>query len=211
MRKTIFAGSLFYLSLRKKFNRKVMKIALYVLLFMSFFILDSCTSDDGISSEMKNQFVDISDFSMYVGNQGGGVEVKYNNLKKADLVRLYFGNKFKLDNIKTTIEFNGDKITFSDNGKKIVSNYIFRQDSLYVIKRGDSLSYVALGTNKNNLYQNKALAYCSTVLQDDTIAIYDDQRLDLDKTLQLAGYTSLKDMVNPKDTIVWCNVKYIFK
>ncbi len=193
-----------------------MKKISYLIFFALLFFL-SCEKSNEESSILTARYVDVSDFTMYKGTDNGGVEVLFNNLKKNELLSYYFKTGYNQRFYKNiSIDFNGNKITYINlNGKKIVSDYKFRNDSLFVIT-SDSIkeAFVALGSSENNLYRVRSLVRYPLPQEEgkehkDTI-VMSEEKVDLAKVLKLAKFDKLEDMKNPKDSIIWCNVIYMF-
>ena len=193
-----------------------MKKISYLIFFALLFFL-SCEKSNEESSILTARYVDVSDFTMYKGTDNGGVEVLFNNLKKNELLSYYFKTGYNQRFYKNiSIDFNGNKITYINlNGKKIVSDYKFRNDSLFVIT-SDSIkeAFVALGSSENNLYRVRSLVRYPLPQEEgkehkDTI-VMSEEKVDLAKVLKLAKFDNLEDMKNLKDSIIWCNVIYMF-
>lgn len=178
-------------------------------------ILVGCGSDNDDNNELMRMYIDISDFTMYRGAPGGAVEVQFNTLKKKELVNKYLKKVYQPDEYKdNTIQFNGDKLRFLEKGKQIISTYKYSGDSLYIyvrdtVKRIDTLKFVALVDANNNFYREKGLCRYPYSETRDTIRSL-DENVTLEKILKLSRYNNLQDMTNPEDTIIWCNVKYLF-
>lgn len=191
-----------------------MKKTAYLILAM-FAIFAGCNSDSEDNTVLRNNYIDISDFSIYTGSPGGAVELQFNNLKKKELVTRYLGRIFdpKLY-LATTLQFNGNKLTYienagSANGRQVVSEYAFKQDSLY-IWNADTLKFVALVTQDNIYYRQKGLSrYPIKAESRDTVVAFNEV-LSLEEILKKVGYDNAAQLVDPKDTIIWCNVLYPF-
>lgn len=179
----------------------------------------SCSSDDKESAVKKVGAVNIPEFKAYKGDPGGAIEIEFNNLRKIDLVSQYFGNdKIRLF-INRSIEFNGDKLTYiysekesdRDADKRIVSNYEFRNDSLFIIKSDGTPLFVAKGSNQDDLSLTKGFAlYPRPVTKKDTLHVF-NVALTTDTILELAGFSNLNEVTSKSDTIIWCNVNYRFE
>lgn len=190
-----------------------MKKILYSLLFV--LLLVSCSSDsDEIDDILKVVTVDLSDLSVYAGSANGGVEVQFNNLKRTELAQRFFEGQYNYRLYDTiSIQFNNEKLTYeyrqSGVTRKIVSTFEFKADSLFINRVDGKPIFVALGS-ADNLYRMKGLSRYRFEGTNDTVQVFDEV-LSLDKMLQKRGLSSLKDMTDPTDTIVWCNAIYIFK
>jgi len=161
--------------------------------------------------------VDLSSLAVYAGSATGGKQVQFNELRRTELANYFFEGSYKYDlydNIR--IQFDNDKLTYVDSlgQKKIVSSYVYEKDSLFINKL-DTVNktwhkvFVALG-NADNLYRVKALVRYRNERGNDTIRSF-NQAVSLEKTLEMRGLSSLSEMTDPKDTLVWCNAIYQFK
>lgn len=191
-----------------------MKKLIYPILLL-LVIMVGCGSDDDDNKELMRMYIDISDFTMYRGAPGGAVEVQFNTLKKKELVNKYLKSVYQADEYRyNTIQFNGDKLRYLENDKQIISTYKYAGDSLYIyvrdtVKKIDTLKFVALVDANNNFYREKGLCRYPYSETKDTIRSL-DENVTLEKILTLSKYNNLQDMTNPEDTIIWCNVKYLF-
>lgn len=188
-----------------------MKKIFYILFFA--ILLVSCSSDDEeIDDILTVVTVDLSDFTVYAGSANGGVEVQFNDLKRTELAQRFFGDSYKYNLYEQIqIQFNDNMLTFIDSAgtRKIVSTFEFKGDSLLINKSDGTKAFVALG-DSDNLYRLQGLSRYRLTEAKDTVRIFNEV-LSLDKLLQVRGLSSLKDMTDPTDTIVWCNAAYIFK
>jgi hypothetical protein len=181
----------------------------------------ACGSDDGISPIKRwTGTNDISDFQAYVGATGGAKPITYalDTMGRIDSARnafytrkmnsVYNANLFK----EMSVYFNEDKVTYVDSlgYHKIVSSYLFRDDSLFVLKDGNKDMFIAMG-NPDTLYRIKSYArYISPKTGNDTTS-YHNFPLTPDIVARLAGFPDAAAMSDDKDTIIWLNAKYIFK
>lgn len=199
-----------------------MRKILYSVISFAFLLI-SCDSGNNDYHVMRSSYVDISDLAIYAGAASGAEEVKFNNLKKTDLAVHFFQgtyNKKLYDKIQIT--FDGDRMTYVYQGEddriyKIVSGYVFRNDSLFAIKTDGTSEFAALGSSPDFLYRRKSLAFYPYTTLDgatrDTVVTF-DHTIDLKENLSvlpLSVYSSLNDVKNVGDTVVWCNVVYIFQ
>lgn len=209
--------------------KKVIYLTLSLSIILSAFI--SCSSDDEDSNILRQTYIDISDFKMYKGSPEGGVEVQFNNLKKKELVSKYLSKVYSPEeNEAITLQFNGDKLTYLISkdyalGQQIVSNYKIVKDTLYIAtvdaKKGtESLRFVALIDANNNYYRRKGLvgypnpAYDPSAEEGEAMLKFKQDPLNtvvnMNTVLELSGINDIKDLKNPEDTIIWCNVIYPF-
>lgn len=192
-----------------------MRSILYIIFCALFFV--SCSSEEEVDGVLQVTNVDLSSLSVYAGSATGGKQVQFNELRRTELANYFFEGSYKYDlydNIR--IQFDNDKLTYVDSlgQKKIVSSYVYEKDSLFINKL-DTVNktwhkvFVALG-NADNLYRVKALVRYRNERGNDTIRLF-NQAVSLEKTLEMRGLSSLSEMTDPKDTLVWCNAIYQFK
>ncbi len=192
-----------------------MRNILYIIFCALFFV--SCSSEEEVDGVLQVTNVDLSSLAVYAGSATGGKQVQFNELRRTELANYFFRGSYKYDlydNIR--IQFFNDKLTYVDSLglKKIVSSYAFEKDSLF-INRLDTLTntwhkvFVALG-NADNLYRMKGLMRYRNQIGENTILSL-NQAVSLEKTLEMRGLSSLSEMTDPKDTLVWCNAIYQFK
>ncbi len=192
-----------------------MRNILYIIFCALFFV--SCSSEEEVDGVLQVTNVDLSSLAVYAGSATGGKQVQFNELRRTELANYFFRGSYKYDlydNIR--IQFFNDKLTYVDSLglKKIVSSYAFEKDSLF-INRLDTLTntwhkvFVALG-NADNLYRMKGLMRYRNQSGENTILSL-NQAVSLEKTLEMRGLSSLSEMTDPKDTLVWCNAIYQFK
>lgn len=192
-----------------------MRSILYIIFCALFFV--SCSSEEEVGGVLQVTNVDLSSLAVYAGSATGGKQVQFNELRRTELANYFFEGSYKYDlydNIR--IQFDNDKLTYVDSlgQKKIVSSYVYEKDSLFINKL-DTVNktwhkvFVALG-NADNLYRVKALVRYRNERGNDTIRSF-NQAVSLEKTLEMRGLSSLSEMTDPKDTLVWCNAIYQFK
>ena len=185
------------------------------LIFIGILTFVSCGDDDKLTTEKTVSYIDISDLIVYKGSANGAEEIIYNNLKNRTLATYFFKTSYQPTYFKDySLDFYEGRLTYvfldkNNNGRKIVSTYEFKDDKLYILN-ADTLKFVAYGDNPNSLYMLKSIArYPLPGLGRDTIQIF-DVAIGADTILKLAGHTSLDDLKLSTDTIVWCNIKYMF-
>ena len=192
-----------------------MRSILYIIFCALFFV--SCSSEEEVDGVLQVTNVDLSSLAVYAGSATGGKQVQFNELRRTELANYFFEGSYKYDlydNIR--IQFDNDKLTYVDSlgQKKIVSSYVYEKDSLFINKL-DTVNktwhkvFVALG-NADNLYRVKALVRYRNERGNDTIRLF-NQAVSLEKTLEMRGLSSLSEMTDPKDPLVWCNAIYQFK
>lgn len=200
-----------------------------ILLAITFaFAFSACGNDGGVSSVLTLKTTNFTDLNIYAGSKDGAVkteiEVKENQDKDSlyrTLVRDKYLRSFR-DEIdaanKVSFEFleNGmmmfhDK---SDGNYKMISEYVYDGNDLYILKEGTEKVYVATReADESGFYREKAVMrrrYDGKAPTLEDAVSYDRKKINLKEALEFAGFESEKNMVNPKDSIIWCNVKYIY-
>ena len=193
---------------------------LILLIPILFIIFIRCTSSDDRTIYTWNAN-NTEDIHFYKGSPEGGIGIPYDTINnpningdslRAAIITLNFDNAYNsyLYSLMT-VEFNGDKIIYRDSAslstsKTIVSDYLFRNDSLFAIKSDKKYEFVALG-NQDELYRLKGFARFKNAAGRDTV-ISSDIPFDLPSTLNATG---INGFTNQTDTVKWVNVKYIFK
>jgi len=191
-----------------------MKKILY-LICIGFFAFTGCGDDDKLPTVKGVTYVDLSDLVVYKGGPSGAEEIVYNDLKNRTLATYFFKTLYQSDYYnKYTLDFYENRLTYiflnrADSERKIVSTYEFKDDKLYILT-ADTLKFVAYGNSPDNLYMQRSIARYPLPGQDkDTIVAF-DVTIGADTILKLAGYESLEELKVSTDTIVWCNIKYMF-
>ncbi|MDR1090530.1 MAG: hypothetical protein LBL79_05585 [Prevotella sp.] len=192
------------------------------LIILVCLVFAGCSNDSEDDYIYKVRYVDLSGLAIYAGEADGPVNVQYNNLKRTELARYYFRGLYNHRiHDSLSIQFNGDLITYgypkSKSKWKIVSKYAYRNDSLFAVKTDGAYLFAAIGNNRDSLYRQLSLVMYPYVaapdVYRDTVVISDrpfDYKKDI-ASLPLTKYTSLDDLKADGDTIVWCNVKYLFQ
>lgn len=209
-----------------------------------FVLLSSCGNDGGKSPVIKRMNVDFRDFNVYCGSSQGAKEVSFDDLFEVETSKLnqdslcrlltirFLGNSVYQDinstnkNNLITFEFMGDDgnmLTYTDGSIKIVSSYIYKGDSLFVMKNGDDPVYVATKEADNDQFSRRLVTcgYISDVIETNEegeevttsklkTMTENGETYDLAKALKYAGYPSSESFTTSSDTLVWCNVKYIY-
>lgn len=192
----------------------------FILSLFSLYAFTMCT-EEGESKVKSYKRTDISDFHMYRGSPTGAVEVTFaHDTIRSAQVSIYFRGMYAASSSiynDESYEFNEGKVTciyydtVAGGVRQIVADYEFRNDSLYVHRSDGSWYPMAPGT-VDSLHQTMGL---SRYLNEDKSAYItrkDDKRaLNLDDVLKYAGYADRSELTEPTDTIMWCNVKYVFK
>lgn len=190
-----------------------------IAFLICFTLAYTACSGDGENNIIRYSKTDISDFKIYIGSSQGGEEYTFpldqnGSADSAKSVALseYMSSAYNANlynNFKA--EFNDDILTYTDSTgyTKIVSTYEFREDSLFIFKTGGISRFVAVG-DMESLYRTRYISrYWDSQKGIDTVRVHTDAQT-LDKVLQYAGYDGLQDMTDVSDTVMWCNVKYIF-
>lgn len=195
-----------------------MNIIKYLTIFFLLCLLTRCTSE-GNNHVKIFRVADFSDFHVYAGSIGGGKELTFatDSIRKATAYR-FLGNLEEVSDLykNDSFEFFGNKITYTyydtkvQTTMKILSDYKFRNDTLYVHKSDGSDVLAAYG-NSDRLYQTRGLC-CYPVKDKNQLQIYIKEKstFTLDSVMLHAGYKSIEDL-KTGDTIAWCNLKYIFE
>lgn len=190
------------------------------LIIFSLSVFVMCTSEGETKVKSYNR-TDVSDFHMYKGSPAGAEEVTFKNdsVRNAQ-VNIYFRGLYAATGSmysRESFEFNDGKATciFYDTikggSRQIVADYEFRNDSLYVFKSDVGWYPIAPG-NADSLYQTMALSRFPNNIETGYIVRREDKTaVDLDDVIKYAGYADRSAMIDPADTIIWCNVKYVYK
>lgn len=199
----------------------MMKFLKYIVPFLIVVLVFVMCTSEGESKIKSYNRTDISDFHLYKGSPQGAEEILFANDSIRDLhMNNYFRGRYAAVGsvyIQETYEFNESKVTCvyydvtNSMHKQVLSDYEFRNDSLYVLAVDGSWYPVALG-NRDSLYQTMALShFVSPNTGNDSIVRKEKGIVALDEVVRAAGFASSADMTNPGDTIAWCNVRYIYK
>lgn len=137
-----------------------MKKITYILIAI-LFITTSCTNDPEAIHWRQN----ITDLNVYAGSDDGGVMINFDNIEdKEGIINKYIGSAYKKDRYSSSyVNFISDsKLEYlfadSDNSSKnykILGNYQFISDSLFVYTAKDSAIFIAEG-NKQQFYFTKS-------------------------------------------------------
>jgi len=195
---------------------KQLKTVLFAFTLLGAFAISfsACSSDDddNKTNTVKYQKREITEFKMFVGSDEGGKEVQTNNLDIAD----YWGDKYFYDTNGGS-SFDPDRIyTFDDknisvtiNGKVISTPYKVDGDILYVYDNTDN-EWEILGHGTRYSYVEKS--HCYKYIQSEGSGWgNDEEAITLDMMLKKSNFGTLANMKNITDTIMWCNVDYIYK
>lgn len=199
-----------------------MRSFIYLTILLLVILAAGCSSDedDEKRREVRVDYIDVSDFLICKGSVIGADTITYNNLKERDLLIKYFDTAYVANlYADMSIEFHDNgMMTYiypvaGSNPKKILSNYTFRNDSLFVIKTDKSEIFIALGSSKENLYLKRSMVrYPIKRGAERYDTVYSTkEEVNLEKVLKLAGYSSESEFKSPADTIAWCNMRYLLK
>lgn len=201
-----------------------------ILLAVTFAIgFSACGNDGGVSSVWALKTTNFTDLNIYTGSKSGAVKTEIivkENQNKDSLFRALTRDKYlrsfrdEVDAAnKVSFEFleNG-MLMFQDksNGNyKMISEYVYEGNDLYILKGGTQKVYVATReADESGFYRQKAIMRRyfdgKTPTQEDAVS-YDRKSIDLKDALEFGGFDNPESMVNAKDSIIWCNVKYIYK
>ncbi|NDV94130.1 hypothetical protein D0T84_04250 [Dysgonomonas sp. 521] len=191
-----------------------------IVAFLICFVLAyTACSGDGENNVIRYSKTDIADFKIYIGSSQGGKEYVFpldqnGSADSAKSVALsgYMSSAYNANLYNDfKAEFNDGMLTYTDSTgyTKIVSTYEFKGDSLFIFKTGGVPRFVAVGS-MDSLYRTRYISrYWDSQREKDTVRVHTDVQT-LDKVLQYAGYSGLQDMKDISDTVMWCNVKYVF-
>lgn len=233
MRKTICKQirSSFFSIFTTENMKNMKKFVYYIFIVISITLFFVCCSDDENSSLLRTRERDLSDLEIYIGSPSGGYSIDlataYNRpnheVKDVDslrtvILRRYFladYNAFNSYYSRITFEFNGDKLTYinynGQDGQQVVSGYFFaNSDSLFIEVKDKDPMFLATGNEKE---LRKTVGFIRYPDQPASVELYRDTAniVDIEKALSLSYLTGLSAMTNPEDTIIFCNVGYIFK
>lgn len=108
------------------------------------------------------------------------------------------------------------------NNATIISNYEIKDNMLYIYEGGvTEIPVVSIDPETGEYYRRLAVVslkqkYKSEATQKDTLVTkvfdpMDDEVLDIEDALKEAGFGKAVDFKNPGDTVIWCNIKYVYK
>lgn len=192
--------------------------------------LVACGSDnEGAPGYNRTAILYADGFNMYKGAVPEAVKVKLDTVPRWNsdsLYRMMTNNKYLSkfgdndDFNKISFEFlEGGMMVFADQtkGYKVLSTYLHRNDSLFVLKNGTQEVFVAVKEkNGNSYYRTRSImrkmlwAADPTKPVDDTMSV-SGKLIDVELALKFAEFESLANMNKSRDTVVWCNVKYIYE
>lgn len=210
-----------------------MKTVIYTVFFsITFsFMLFSCSNENEQEKTLRQTYIDVSDFTMYKGSPSGGVKVQFNNLKKKELIEKYLSEVFNPDAYKSiTLQFNENKLTYLESasgnrGKQIISDYVIDKEGLHImvfdsVTNTKNPKFIALVDVNSNFYLRSGLiGYTNPKFSPEQTDEPTEPRfkqdslntvVDIQTVLNRLGYSSIEELTNPTDTIVWCNVIYPF-
>lgn len=231
LKKAINLIAFFYLyqQIKELKNKSKMKYIVGVFFSMLIFGLVACGNEGGDSPVISRQKTSYLDLNVYKGSEKNGATIiNYDTvpgLEKDSLFRILSITKF-FPKVRSEIEndnrisfefLDGDKLSFSDlsNGLRIISSYVYKDDSLFVLQGGTEREFVAVRElDGSGFYRTKAVKrrmLKKEMISADSTAVHKGGLITFEGTLEFAGFDDGKDMINPMDTIAWCNVKYIYK
>lgn len=193
-----------------------MKKITYILIAI-LFITTSCTNDPEAIHWRQN----ITDLNVYAGSDDGGVMINFDNIEdKEGIINKYIGSAYKKDRYSSSyVNFISDsKLEYlfadSDNSSKnykILGNYQFISDSLFVYTAKDSAIFIAEG-NKQQFYFTKSFVKYKIEEIKDGKTIKKDVIEERNYTLNLDSVKAItkNPLTDKNDTISWINVKYYF-
>lgn len=209
-----------------------MKAIKYILCFIIVLIAVYACTSDGENKTVRYSGSDLSGLTMYAGSDNGMIEVKIggdsvaniDSLKRV-LVTKHFGSLFtndrnRFDGSNISYEFYNGKVTYINRNKEdsvnlLVSEYEFRNDTLWINMDVDGKKqlFAGLGTSPDDIHYNSGFAHFKGVYQgkDTTMLFMTRDTLITDEVLSKRfGFATDLSNMTVKDTIVWCNVNYLF-
>lgn len=224
-----------------------------ILVLFSLMLIFSACGNDGGKSEVytRKQIGDFRDLNVYVGSDEGAVNKPVIDTAIADKDKDAWYRKIVLDSIlpmfKRQLDDENagkDRISFRflDNGMlsyydatakmRIISDYIYKGDDLYILKNGTEELYVATREDASGerFYRYRAIMKNHYILPNgipadeenpardkvvvDTMSV-EWGTIDLEMALDFAKEKTVgrpeESMKVKSDTIYWCNVKQIYQ
>jgi hypothetical protein len=198
---------------------KNLKKIVFTLCFVAV-MCASCSDDDENSVPEAKEYpatlaytgrMEIVDFKMYVGSPEGGKEI---SATYGDPVKKW-GDRMVKYNHPDKITFISKDSILNDPYSVEVDKYQYKweKDSLYGFNpNNDTWYFYGIGNKKKLEYR---MGFYSTLIVDEGITIggigqwhgvYDE-----DSFFHENSFASPAEMMNEKDTITWCNVRYVYE
>lgn len=188
----------------------------------------ACTSD-GESRVTRFTGSDLSELEIYYGSDNGvqTVNIGGDTIQNMDSLKLaimnnYFKSLFNTDRGRfsggdITYNFGDNRVTYinrrNDTINQIVSTYEFRNDSLFIDLSNGRQFFAGLGSSISDIHFVSGFAYFKGMYQGkDTIMtmVKSDTLLTNQMLSEKFGFAEDLSDMTANDTIVWCNVKYLF-
>lgn len=213
-----------------------MKNIKYILLALSLVtLLVACTSE-GENRLVRYKTSDLSELKVYVGSERGvknidlrtffamdtvpADKVNTDSLRRVMATR-YFGNlsssdRGKFEGGQVSYEFADGRVTYISRSNEsdvhlLVSTYEFRNDSLFIDMNNGVQHFAGLGTSEDSIFYRRSFAASRRAETGlNKIVMLKDTLLTNEVLGERYGFKEdLSDMTE-RDTIVWCNVRYLF-
>lgn len=208
-----------------------MKYIVGALFSVLVFGLIACGNEgDGSSVYTRKKIHYAEGFNMYKGSTDGAAFIKFDTVPSWDKDSLFryltlykyltkFNGQIETEN-KIAFEFlDGSRLSYTDLSQnfKIISHYIYRDDSLFVFKNGDEEVFVAIKEKEGNSYyrtksvMRKMLWGANPKARIDTTVNVPEGLIDMELALEFAEIASKESMTSPRDSIVWNNIRYVYE
>lgn len=207
----------------------------FIMSMLIMSVMMACSGDDGISSEKRRKAIIYTDMHIYRGDKDAGawkiemdtagrdIDSLYHSLVRFKYFTEYSSEFVNSNNIR--FEFVGDNqdlLAFSSESKTIVSTYEFRGDSLYIHQNRNPEDTVFVAVREGDSFYRtySAQRYIRYIEGEDGKEIEKDsidvlvrggKTLNLETALQFAGIKDKESMTNKRDTVMFCNIKYIYQ
>lgn len=201
-----------------------MKIVKHIFPVLALIALLSACTSDGNSRLVRYKTSDLAELKMYVGSANGVQDIdlitisqNVDSLRDAIASR-YFGASYSKDREmyqgdQVSYEFVDDRITYINRATNVqlVSTYEFRNDSLFIDLSDATQYYAGLGESQDSIFFRRGFASSRRLdpTQNKVILLKDTLLTNAVLAAEYGFNEDLSDMTD-RDTIVWCNVRYVF-
>lgn len=188
-------------------------------------VVYACMSDSE-SKIVRYKTSDLSELTMYIGSANGAqtINIGGDTIQNMDSLRRAWANRYfasvytsdrsKYEGNKISYEFSDNRVTYisrnsGDSIHQLVSTYEFVNDSLWIDMTGGKRLFAGLGSSPEDIYYRSGFAHFRGA--DTTIVALIKDTLLTDKVLgDKFGFAQDLSNLTAEDTIIWCNVKYLF-